>query len=309
MKKSIKLLSLTLSCVATLILAGSAVGQELTSGNSSLETKTDSDVTNVFTLTPSFTYLFDTDFKDNDAGKVSVTRADMRAGYVMKSDQAEFGLGGLYEFSNYDFSKLGFEEFNRLAFSAHYKGMANDNWGYFGFGAIEMAASTDAALGNGVMGTFAGGARYVWSDRLSLGFGAAVSTTLEDGSRVLPVIILQWQINDRWALRTLNGVTVTYDLCGDKKTFLDAGVNYQRREYRLEKNSSFGNYNNAPSLVETLINIEFGVTHNFSKDIALRGFVGLVAGREYDVYDNGHKREDEKTETGGMVGVRAIFRF
>ena len=309
MKKSIKILSLTLSCVATLTMAGSALGQELTSGNSSLETKVDSDVTNVFTLAPSFTHLFDSDFKGTDNGNVSVTRADMRVGYAMKSDQAEFGLGGLYEFSNYDFSKLGYEEFNRLAFSAYYKGMVNDNWGYFGYGAVEMAANTGAALGNGVMGTLGGGARYVWSDKLSLGFGLAASSSLEDNSRVLPVIILNWQINDRWALRTLNGVTVTYDLMGDKKTFLDAGVNYQRREYRLEKHSSFGNYSTAPSMVETLVNIEFGVTHNFNKDISLRGFVGLVGGRGYDIYENGHKRFTKSVDTGGMVGVRAIFRF
>ena len=186
MKKSIKILSLALSCVATLTLAGSAVGQELTSGNSSLDAKTDSSVTNIFTLTPSYTYLWDTDFKDNNLGKISVQRADMRAGYVMKSDQAEFGVGALYEYTHYDLSKVksdsGFDDdYNRLAFSAHYKGMVNDNWGYFGFAAAELAAGSSANLGDGLMGTFAGGARYVWSENLSLGFGAALRLTFHTG--------------------------------------------------------------------------------------------------------------------------------
>lgn len=309
MKQNRKVASLTMGCIASVTLAGSVSGQDLTSGSSTLETKKEPADYGVFTLTPGFTELFDADFDHGNLGKISVSRADLRAGYARKLGEGELGFGGLYEYSSYDLSEGGSEVFNRLAFNGYYKGMVNDNWGYFGYASGEMAASTEANLGDGLMGTFAGGARYVWSDKLSLGLGVALSTSLEDDNRILPVILLQWQINDRWALRTLNGVTVTYDVTGDKKMILDAGVKYQLREYRLPAASSFGVRSSQASLIETMVTGEIGLTYRFTKNIAMRGFVGVVGGREYDLYVNDHKVGDEKVDTGAMAGVKAVFSF
>ena len=89
-------------------------------------------------------------------------------------------MGAFYEYSEYDLDKLdGTKDFNTLAFNLLWKSMINDEWGYFAYGAVSMAASKSVALDSGLTGIGGGGVQYVWSKDLSLGLGAAVATHLE----------------------------------------------------------------------------------------------------------------------------------
>jgi hypothetical protein len=155
--------------------------------------------------------------------------------------------------------------------------------------------------------------RYVWSKDLSLGVGLAVSTRLEDDPMLLPVIALNWQIDERWNLRTLNGATISYDVSGDKTFLLDLGAKYQRREYRVGGDSARSNprFGGDYSLTEKMISMEVGATYRFCPEFAVRGFVGVAAGRSFEVRRNGNELlgDGQDVDATPFLGVRALFTF
>jgi hypothetical protein len=290
------------SSLGLLTVAGLALADDTTSGYSGLETMEQPQVEHILQVNPGFTYNSDADFDNSSLGKVSVWRFDVPVRYTIKTEAGDLGLGAFYEYSEYDLDKLdGTKDFNTLAFDTFWKGMLNDEWGYFVFGAVGFSASTHTGLGDGLTGGAAAGGRYVWSKDLSLGLGVAVATRLEDDPMVLPVIALNWQINDRWNLRTLNGATLTYDVSGDKKFLLDLGARYQRREYRVESDTS---------LTEKMISLEVGATYRFAPEFALRGFVGVTAGRSFELRHNDERvGEEQDVNASAFLGVRALFTF
>jgi len=253
----------------------------------------------------------ESDFDNSALGKVTVDRFDTRAAYSIKQGENKLVIGGLYEFSRYDLTK-GLEDldFNRLGLDALYQGMCNENWGYFGYAGGQLSASDKASLSKGAMGTFGGGARYVHSPSLSVNFGLAYATSLEDDNYFIPIIMLNWQIDEHWAVRTFNGATVSYDIGADKKNLLDLGANIQRREYRLQKNSDLGVSGSDASLIEKSVNIEFGYTHRFTDNFALRSFVGMVTGRNREVRAHNDKiGQDQDIDSALSVGVRGLLTF
>ncbi len=287
--------------VGLLAMAGLALADDTTSGYTGLETMDQGQVEHVIQINPAFTYTADADFDDSAMGSIKVWRFDIPARYTIKTEHGDLGLGAFYEYSEYDLDNLaGTRDFNTLAFDAVWKGMYDENWGYFVFGGAALSASTDTGLGNGLTGFGGAGVRYVWSEKLSLGVGAAVASRLEDDPSVLPVIALNWQISERWNLRTLNGAILTYDITADKTWQADIGVKYQRREYRLDSDSS---------VTDKMIMGEAGLTYRFCPQFALRGFFGVAAGRNIEVRQNDNKLGDEDVDAAPFFGVRALCTF
>src|SRR5260221_3659414 len=169
--------------LALLALATSNRADDITSGYSQLETLEQSEVKQKLQLDSGFTYIASADFDKSGLGDVSVWRTDVRARYSLELQPGTLSLGAFYEYSDYDLGNLSGDNgnFNTLSFDASWKGMVNDHWGYFGYGALTLSASTDANLGDGLTGTGAGGVRYVASTNLSFGLGLAVSSRLEIG--------------------------------------------------------------------------------------------------------------------------------
>jgi len=288
-----------------LTMGGLALADDTTSGYSGLETMEQPQVAHIIQINPGFTYTPNADFDHNALGKISVWRFDAPVRYTMKTEAGDLGLGAFVEYSEYDTDRLsdagGTTDFVTLAFDAFWKGMVNDNWGYFLYGAVGMSAATEnTTLSDGLTGMGGGGVRYVWSENLSLGLGAVVATRLEHDPVVLPVVALNWQINERWNLRTLNGATISYDVSGDKTFLLDLGARYQRREYRA---------GDEVSLTEKMFSVEVGATYRFCKEFAVRGFVGVDAGRNIEVRASDQEIVDEDVDAGPFFGVRALVTF
>jgi hypothetical protein len=290
-----------ISSLGLLTAVGLTLAEDTTSGHSGLERMEQPHREGVLRVDPGFTYIGDADFDRSALGSLSVWRFSLPASYTMKLEPGDLRLGATYEFSEYDTSRLaGFQDFNTLTFNTLWKSMLNDNWGYFLYGGVSLSSSTETSLGSGLTGVGGGGAQYVWSPDLSLGFGLAVATQMEDDPRVLPIIALNWQIDDRWNLRTLNGATITYDVSGDKTFLADFGVNYQRREYRLQSGTS---------MTDRMVALELGGTYRFNPQFALRGAFGVAAGRNIEVWHSGNKLVDEDVDAAPFIGVRALFTF
>lgn len=293
---------MALVSVGLLSVAGLAFADDTTSGYSGLESMDSHQVEQKFQINPGFTYSAEADFDDSAMGDVSVWRFDIPARYTLTLEQGEFGLGGFYEYSEYDFGNItDDQDFNTLAFDAVWKSMFNDKWGYFLYGAMGWSASTDASLSDGFTGGGALGGRYVVSKDLNFGLGLGVASQLEDDPMFMPIISVNWRINDRWNLRVLNGATISYDISGEQRFVLDAGVKYQRRQYALDHSDT--------AAIDKAINCELGATYRFSPTVALRGFVGVAAARNIEIRNDDHKLGDEDVDAGAYFGVRALFTF
>ena len=308
MKNNITVQRAKTLCVSALSMAALAtvsLADDITSGHSALETMEQETVEHKLQVNPGFTYVGETDFKNDRLGKMGVWRLDLPARYTMKTEAGDLGIGAFYEFSEYHVEDLiptgyNYYDFNTLAFDTYWKGMIDDNWGYFVYGAVGLSSSTHVGFGTGLTGMGGGGAQYVWSKDLSLGIGALVATQMEDDPRVLPIIALNWQINERWALRTLRGVTVSYDVTGDKKFVADLGVSMMRREYRIDPDVA---------MTDNGWGLELGGTYRFSEAFALRGAVGALVGRNIQAWDNGDKLTQKDVESAPYVSVRALLTF
>jgi hypothetical protein len=265
-----------------------------------------------FKAAPSFSHVFEADFDNPALGSVSVMRFDSRIDYTRKFGPGELGLGGSYEFSDYDAAGLPVldDHFNRLGLDAQYLGSINRRWGYLGYGGLTLAARSDASLGDGLLGRGGAGLSYSLSSRIAIGAGAGFATRLEDDPVYFPVFFLQWRISERLRLRALNGLLLTYDVFGDRRLFMDAGVRYQRREYRLgEDPLGLGIDDRRHALVERALLGEAGVTWQIQPHAAIRVSVGAVSGRQYQVRRQGRRLLSEDTDVAVVAGVRGILSF
>jgi hypothetical protein len=293
--KKFVLAGLSLAAMTTVALA-----DDTTSGYSGLDTMDAAKAIQKFDINPGYLYEANADF--DHGGDVSVMRFDLPARYTLKLKQGELGLGALYEYSYYSFgnASLNDQKFNTLAFNAYWKSMFNDNWGYFVFGGGGYSASTKTDFGSGGTGMGGAGVRYVVSPTLSFGLGGGIASQIEDDPTFLPVILMNWQIDDRWALRVFNGATISYDLSGEKRFVLDAGANYQRRQYALDHGGA---------AIDKQVNVEFGATYRFSEQFGIRGFVGVAAARNFEIRQHGDKLGDEDVDSTPYFGVRALLTF
>lgn len=297
--------TLAFTGLGALAFASLALADDTTSGYTGLETMEEPQVEQLLQVSPAFTYIVPAEIHHTDVD-ISTLRFDVPVHYTIKTDPGDLRLGTFYEHSKYILEDNPNQNFNTLTFDLLWKAMINDNWGYFAYGAVGFSTSTHADFGDGLTGIGGGGVRYVWSENLSLGLGAAVATRMEDDPLVLPIIALNWQIDDRWNLRVLNGATISYDVSGDKKFLVDLGAKYQRREYRTK--DALGTTGNG-SLIDKMITVEVGATYNFTPKFGLRGFVGVSAGRNIEARENNDKAWDEDVDAAPFVGARAFITF
>src|SRR6185503_2748585 len=108
-----------------------------------------------------------------------------------------------YRFSAYDFSRPEpWDDIHtfRATVLAHYA--IDERWTVFGGPSIAVSGESDADVSDAV--TFGGalGATYRFSESLVLGVGFTASTEIEDDARLRPLVIVNWQINDRWSLES-----------------------------------------------------------------------------------------------------------
>ncbi len=289
------------SGLGVLALTGVACADDISSGYSSLEKTGRPLDQHEFQVNPGYTHFDHADFDDSGLGHMRVRRMDLPIRYTLKTEPGDLRLGLYMERVDYDLGDFDEDlEFYAWSFDALWQGRFDEHWGYFVYGDLTVAHETSENIDDAATGMGALGGRYTWSPNLSLGLGVAVASRLEDDLLILPVITLNWQINERLRLRTLRGATLTYDLTADKKWQVDLGVEYQRREYRVRDDESF---------TERMVRAELGATYHFSRHVGLRGFMGMAAGREVELRTSDHKIRDEDVDPAPFFGARALFTF
>lgn len=270
------------------------------------------------------TYAFEADGDGNDTD-VSVWRIASRLGISNRvSDRMTISFNFDNETSGYDFSGFDsvvagaeddpFDEFHEQSISLSVIYQIDDRWVFFAAPGINAGYEGGADFGESI--TYGGIAAvgYQVTDSLRIGGGVAISSELEDDVQVLPVISIDWQIDDKWRLtnddrlRFINeqiGLNLLYAHSDSVSALI--GFGYRSREYRLSDD-------NTASVDGILSDDRFvlsgGLQWNFGRTGSLRVGGGVVLDQEFELDDSsGDEVSDIETDPTGFLGARVVLNF
>lgn len=259
-------------------------------------------------------HAFDSDL--GSAGNVSVTRAALEFTFDAPiGSRARLAVDVKNEVSFYDFEGATtllpgtgdpWDTLSSVSVGPTLRVGVDANWSWFVGMDTRFAGETDAKIGDSLAFGAVAGARYAFSENFALTFGAFGSTRLEDDPLVLPLIGVEWKINDTLRLTTRGtGLSLTATLT-ETLEFSILGA-WSSRDYRLEDERAIN-----PEGVIRDTRVPMGVELAWSPNRAVRIALvaGVVAWQEYETFDrNGNDIADDSTDPTAYVGLAAVVRF
>ena len=167
----------------------------------------------VWTVDAATVHQGNVDFEQED-GAFSFDRWYLSAGVDYLWDRRTslgFAMGGGR--SNYDFDLPSgtepWDEIEDLRFSLAARFPINDRATALIRPSYRINREQGASTGaSGTYGLLAG-VSWRLNDRLTIGPGLAVIEQLEESANVFPIVLIDWQINERWSLSTGRGVAAS----------------------------------------------------------------------------------------------------
>ena len=165
---------------------------------------------------------------------------------------------------------------------AHVEYNFGGDWWVFADGGVTAGAEKNASLGDGLTGHAAAGAKYVFSPQFSYYFGVMAITRLDESTLILPMTSFDIRFG-RWSARTLNGLIVSYDACGDGSLVSDVSALYDNPFFRLTNDPVTG----SGRVVEFQeVPVSFGVTKSLGENAFVRGYITTIAWSDYRFHSN-----------------------
>ena len=263
-------------------------------------------------------YQFDTDL--DEGGSYNSTRFTIQAGSGYSWDpqtNVSFSLG--YSYDSYDFSGnagLGslnpWEDIHTISLGMPMRFGVNKHWTAFVIPTIRSTGESGANFDETVTGGVLGGFSYRFSDRLTIGPGIGVISQLEESVTVIPILIIDWKITDKWSLDTGRGLGatlgpgLTLNYQPNRMWRFGIGGRYGKLRFRLDRKGAteggVGEDSSFPLFASGTYNV------NPKTNVSLIG--GLELGGELKLEDkDGRTIEEESYDTGIFLGLTFNTRF
>jgi len=264
-------------------------------------------------------YQFDA---DTDGGnELQVDRLSLgisRQGSIGSRFRSNIALQ--YEFQDWEFGNAGafggtgpwdepWDELHRVTVSARIARPLNNGWEISGGPIVEFAGEDGASTGDSlVYGGMVSAVRRISPD-LTLGFGATVKREIEK-TRISPILIVSWQINDRLWLRNAlpnaptgpAGLELAYRVT-DQWEFAGGG-GFRRVRFRLDEDGpSAGGVGESRSFP-----VFARATRALGESAALSIYAGAVLGGELRLDDAEDERLDEDDYDPAPIVALALSR-
>jgi len=218
------------------------------------------------------------------------------------------------EFSRYDFKDIPAaselrELFDRVIVSrvsANYRRPLGPAWS--ALLAADLTWSDEQGANEGDARTCGAiiSARNQLTTNFAWNIGFFARQRLEENPLVFPIPGIEWQITDRWGLRTAQGMTTDYKLGSRKQWILDFTARYEGREFRLNDAGPI----NAGVVADRRLPLLFGCAYVPHPAFNARVFAGVVAWQEYKVMDpDGNDISVTKTDPTPLAGASVTIRF
>ncbi len=270
-------------------------------------------------------YLFESDFSDVE-GALAVGRfgAGIAADFAL-TDRLDASLSVSEELSFYDFTEnstlasllddSGGDDADltgsETSFLARLTYEVDERWSVFAGGGGRFALEPGADWGEAFAPFGLAGATYRVNQRLILGGGVIVADQLEESVLVLPLIIVNWQISDRFTLtnsgsgfRRGPNLQIVYKIDEAWSVFAEGG--YASRDFRLDEDGP------TPDgvLRERRIPVGAGVTYAPGPNFAAALRAGFAFGGSVEVDDSdGDNLFDEDLDGSPYVGFDLRLRM
>lgn len=253
---------------------------------------------------------------DDDLGDVEV---DRYGGYAAARYTDDCGFLWVlrfdYEYSDYDVDTafvraLGDELLDtarmwNLTFS-HVR-RVDEEWSAFGGVGLNVAYADGAEFSDSANFMGAAGAMYHYREDLEFGLGVFVKDDFEDSPNVMPMPVVNWNIDDLTRL-TVRGPRLRVTRAIDKKLSVSAFVESEVREYRLDDDHVLSE----GSVEDSHVTLGVGGAYRFTDWFRVGVDVGLLLKQEYEWQDDDGDRVekfDMDDSSGFFVGIEATLDF
>ena len=265
-----------------------------------------------------YVYQMDTDI--DNGGSFSVNRVFVQGGPTYVSDGGtSISLAVGYGFDGYDFSgDTGFgslrpwEDIHSLRFSIPLRWKINEQWTGFVSPTLRFTGEKGADFDDTLTGGGFAGFSYRFSDRLTIGPGVGVLTQLEDSTRVIPILIINWKITDTLSLNTGRGIGVTLgpgltlDWRPSRAWSFSIGGRYESLRFRLDEDGTVSNGIGD----DRSFPLFGGIEYSFTPMVRISVLGGVEVGGKLRLEDeNGHKIFEENHDPAGFLGIAFSTRF
>lgn len=272
-----------------------------------------------FRITPSTAYFGQSGL--DGGGDVSIVRGGIDLGVEWDVlPRWTFELTVENEWSKYSFDnaawlkKCGFgfnndhldDTFTILRISPAVRYQINDEWAAFVGLEYRFTGSTEANFGDASVGGGYIGAHWQPNDRLSIAAGVSVVTKLDDDLDILPIIDVEYELSDQWAISTRGlGLEIEYQPTDDWSFTLFA--ERESREFRLADRDRLapGGYFSDEGY---LVGLE--ALWQCSPNVLLSLSTGFMFAQEYELY-NAHNRRISSADADAspFIGLSLQISF
>jgi hypothetical protein len=260
-------------------------------------------------------YDLGSDLKDTP-GEVSVFRAGADFGVSVPAWERgifNFGLGysrWYYDFDNANQLGLGadkpWEDTQGLGFSATFVFRQTNKFvwtaGAFANSSMELNADFSDSMTFGGLAGFS----YALTENFRVGPAIVVSTVLEDTVRVIPGLLFDWKIAERWSLTNESrpGLSLNYEATDSLELSLSGF--WVSNEFRLDDDGAASGGVGRDRLVPIRLAAEWKATEK----LTLIGKVGVIMFREFEVNNsNGDELSSARVEPGLTLSVGLKLAF
>ena len=265
-----------------------------------------------------YVHQMDTDI--DNGGSFSVNRFFIQGGPSYVPDKAtSISVAVGYGFDGYNFSgNTGFggrkpwEDIHSLRFSIPYRWKIDEKWTGFVSPTLRFTGEKEVDFDDALTGGGFAGFSFRYSDRLTIGPGVGVLTQLEDSTRVIPILIINWKITDALSLNTGRGIGatlgpgLTLDWRLSHAWSFSIGGRYERLRFRLDEEGTvpkgIGDDRSFP--------IFGSIAYSFTPMIRIGILGGVEVGGELRLEDeNGNTIIEENHDPAGFLGITFSARF
>lgn len=268
----------------------------------------------VRSINSSYSNQFSSDL--DQGGDFSVSRHSHSLGYSRAfTRQRLVGLFFEYGAHDYDFDNSPtnlWGDVQTFKIFAPIRWKFNEHWNLIARTSINSRIENGASFSDGISGSFLGALSYKLSDRLRLGPGITLNTSLEESTSIVPIILLQWDLTDSLRLETGRGygvspgpaLNLSWQATDNWKATL--GVQYERLEFRLDDRGSAPGGVGEESGASAYVAFDYKPHSTFKATL----FAGIKFANDLIIDDsNGQETFSSSLDPAPFVGASLRIRF
>jgi len=275
---------------------------------------------NNITVTAVVEHDFEADLKNGGNGNMSVNAFELYGNYgTHLTDRDQLIVSADYLYLNYHFDgtpepfgnveQIGATGWYTHDFKSDFNMSPDFNWGVFGYLYGGFAAETAGSMSDGGQGAVALGPTVDVLKQLKLSFGPMYYSRIEEDGAFTIMADMRWDFLPQWSLEAYAGIsdgaTVTYDVFNDRKTLVDASLEYNRFWFATRDlpGGAEGGVEERNSM------LKFGVRQALSENFFVRGFISAIFDRKYQFHVNDNSAGSFEVDPTVGIGVELGVSF